>query len=154
MAKTESARFEQAVCDALCANGFWAMRIVPNPSGGQPFDVIAARDGKAHAIECKVCQSGKFQLSRVEDNQIEGMKAFQAAGNMSTWFAFKRADGSVWFQDAMDVIWYAKQARGDNGEADLPIFRRIDAGTIAFSQWVNGVAKMGLAAYNVYGVGI
>ena len=42
--------FERELCEELARYGFWAHNLAQN-SAGQPFDVIAARDGKVYPID-------------------------------------------------------------------------------------------------------
>lgn len=80
--------FEQEFCDMLSPYGFWATCLKQSNSG-QPADVLAARNGKAYLIDCKVCSNGYFPLSRVEENQDLAMTAWKACGNGDGWFALK-----------------------------------------------------------------
>ena len=62
--------FEKEMCDKLAHMGYWVHFLVPDSRGAQPFDIIAVKDGIAHAIDCKTCASSTFNISRLEDNQI------------------------------------------------------------------------------------
>ena len=46
--------FERDLCLSLSGCGFWAHNLAQN-SQGQPFDVIAARNGVSYPIDCKDC---------------------------------------------------------------------------------------------------
>lgn len=96
MAKIKSNRavgnsFEQELCDKLFDYGFWAHNLTQNRAG-QPADVIAAKDGTAVLIDCKDCEQNKFDLKRVEDNQITAMRLWEECGNDQGWFAIKIND--------------------------------------------------------------
>lgn len=80
--------FETELCERLSEHGFWVHLLNMNKSG-QPADVIAVRNGKAHLIDAKVCSNGKFALSRVEENQTLAMDLWQDCGNGIGWFAMK-----------------------------------------------------------------
>ena len=78
--------FESKFCQILSENGFWAHNLAQNASG-QPADVIAARNGKTYLIDCKVCSSKGFALSRMEENQDLSMELWKLCGNGEGWFA-------------------------------------------------------------------
>ena len=61
--------FEQEFCERLAHDGFWVHFIAPDRRGAQPFDIVAAKDGRAFAIDCKTCVDKKFSISRLEENQ-------------------------------------------------------------------------------------
>ena len=61
--------FERKLCLILSEHGFWCHNLAQN-SQGQPFDVIAARNGKTYPIDCKVCSNNLFKLERVETNSV------------------------------------------------------------------------------------
>lgn len=81
-------QFEAELCEILSENGFWAHNLAQN-SAGQPADVIAVKDGEAFLIDCKVCSQGKFQYSRIEENQELSMELWKDCGNGVGWFALK-----------------------------------------------------------------
>lgn len=78
--------FESKFCEILFENGFWTHNMAQNASG-QPADVIAARKGKSYLIDCKVCSSRGFALSRMEENQDLSMELWKSCGNGEGWFA-------------------------------------------------------------------
>lgn len=88
--------FEQNLCQSLFAYGFWAHNLAQN-SQGQPFDVIAVRNGQSHPIDCKVCEKDIFKLNRMEENQISSMTLWRETGNGEGWFAVQMSNGSVFF---------------------------------------------------------
>lgn len=73
--------FEKEFCKILSNKGFWATRLAKKADGSQPFDVIAAKNSKVQAYECKVIQNYRFDLSRVEDNQMRSHKKWLLMGN-------------------------------------------------------------------------
>ena len=78
--------FESKFCEILFENGFWTHNMAQNASG-QPADVIAARNCKSYLIDCKVCSSRGFALSRMEENQDLSMELWKSCGNGEGWFA-------------------------------------------------------------------
>lgn len=77
--KKSGTEFETVFRKILRGNGFWSHKLVENENGA-PFDIIAIKNGQAYAFDCKECSSDRFPLSRVEDNQITGMRKIQEAG--------------------------------------------------------------------------
>lgn len=86
--------FEAELCERLSAHGFWVHNLAQN-SAGQPADIIAARNSKAHLIDCKVCFGKGFALSRMEENQNLSMSLWRECGNGEGWFALKLNDGRI-----------------------------------------------------------
>lgn len=84
--KSMGNEFEADLCMALYENGFWTHNMAMNPCG-QPADVIAVRNRRAYLIDCKVCSSGRLQLSRIEENQKLSMALWEECGNGEGWFA-------------------------------------------------------------------
>ena len=87
--------FEQELCQTLSRYGFWAHNLAQNRQG-QPFDVIAARNGKTYIIDCKVCEHNRFPLSRMEENQRSAMELWRSTGNGEGWFALRLSGGSIY----------------------------------------------------------
>ena len=56
--------FEKQLCMSLSGYGFWAHNLAQN-SQGQPFDIIAARNGKSYPIDCKDCAKDIFKMERI-----------------------------------------------------------------------------------------
>ena len=87
--KSMGNHFEREFCESLYDKGFWVHNLAQNASG-QPADVIAARNGEAYLIDCKVCSTNKgFAISRIEDNQYLAMRVWEEKGNKSCYFAIK-----------------------------------------------------------------
>lgn len=79
--------FEQEFCNTLYNHGFWVHNLAQNKAG-QPADVLAVRNGKAHLIDCKVCSTKQgFSMKRVEENQRSSMRLWENCGNGCGWFA-------------------------------------------------------------------
>lgn len=74
-------QFEREVCALLSKKGYWVHFITPDARGAQPFDIIAVRNGRATAIDCKTSASASFSISRLEDNQIHAFEKWVRCGN-------------------------------------------------------------------------
>lgn len=85
--------FEAELCEILANEGFWCHNLAQN-SAGQPADVIAVKDGESFLIDCKVCSQGKFQYSRIEENQDLSMDLWRDCGNGNGLFALKFDTGT------------------------------------------------------------
>lgn len=84
--------FENEMCECLAADGWWVHFITPNAAGAQPFDIIAVRDGKALALDCKTCDRPSIAYSRLEENQKASMEFWMRRGNDEPMIAVKHAD--------------------------------------------------------------
>lgn len=73
--------WEQDFCKWLASKGWWVHFITPAPDGGQPFDVIAVRNGTAFAIDCKTSAKPIFGIDRLEENQKMAFEYWLACGN-------------------------------------------------------------------------
>lgn len=73
--------FERELCDILAKKGYWVHFIVPDSRGAQPFDVIAVKDGKALAIDCKTSARDSISIGRLESNQIFAFERWIKCGN-------------------------------------------------------------------------
>lgn len=71
----------------LGCNGFWATGIPKDKEGMQPADIIACNHLGTHLIDAKLCKRNKFDLSRVEDNQISSMRHIDRKAGGYGWFA-------------------------------------------------------------------
>lgn len=81
--------FEHELCQILAQKGYWVHFIVPDARGAQPFDVIAVKDGKALAIDCKTCVADSFNIGRLEENQIMAFERWIKCGNDDPFIAVK-----------------------------------------------------------------
>lgn len=90
--------FEKEVCDLLAKSGWWVHFIAPDTRGAQPFDIIAVRNGKAVAIDCKTCVAKWFNISRLEDNQVMAFERWIACGNEDPKIAVKHNEQITWIQ--------------------------------------------------------
>lgn len=87
--------FEKDLCRSLAASGFWCHNLAQN-SQGQPFDVIAARNGVSYPIDCKDCAKDIFKMERIEENQFSAMSLWKETGNGEGWFALRMRNGAVY----------------------------------------------------------
>ena len=88
--------FEKQLCISLSGYGFWVHNLAQN-SQGQPFDIIAARNGKSYSIDCKDCAKDIFKMERIEENQSSAMFLWRETGNGEGWFALRMTNGAVYF---------------------------------------------------------
>ena len=88
--------FERDLCRDLAKCGFWAHNLAQN-SQGQPFDVIAARNGVSYPIDCKDCAKDIFKMERIEENQFSAMSLWKETGNGEGWFALRMMNGNIYF---------------------------------------------------------
>lgn len=86
--KSNGTAFERAFAELLSEEGFWAHCLKDNVNG-QPFDVIAAKNGRTYVFDCKDCQTDRFVLSRIEENQHNAMSLWAETGNYQGMFAVK-----------------------------------------------------------------
>ena len=99
--------FESFFCSLLFSNGFWAHNLAQNQTG-QPADVLAARNGKAYLIDCKVCGKNGFAFHRIEENQDSSMTIWKERGNGTGWFAFRLPDDTIWLMPHLALLGYEK----------------------------------------------
>ena len=93
--RKDGLRFEAELCEKLAEHGWWAHDMAQS-AVGQPSDVIAVKNNKAVLIDCKVCASDKFQLSRIEPNQETAMNLWYERGNKLAYFAVKLSSGFIY----------------------------------------------------------
>ena len=86
--KSNGTAFERTFAELLSEEGFWAHCLKDNVNG-QPFDVIAAKNGRTYVFDCKDCQTDRFVLSRIEENQRNAMSLWAETGNYQGMFAVK-----------------------------------------------------------------
>lgn len=86
--KAAGTAFEREFCGILSHNGFWS-HILQDNCNGQPFDIIAAKNGCTLVFDCKVCGTDRFCLSRMEGNQISAMEYWTKCGNEEGAFVIK-----------------------------------------------------------------
>lgn len=79
------------MCELLANKGYWVHFITPDNRGAQPFDIIAVKEGKAIALDCKTLagRNKSFSFSRLEDNQVFAFEKWLACGNSMPMIAIK-----------------------------------------------------------------
>lgn len=97
--------FEIEFCQLMAADGYWVHFISPDNRGAQPFDVIAAKDGKPIAVDCKTCVAKSFSINRLEQNQISAFELWLKCGNGDPWVAVKHK-GEVYLFRYVDLRTY------------------------------------------------
>lgn len=73
--------FENEAVEILNKIGYWVHFIAPDIRGAQPFDVIAVKESKPIAIDCKTSAVRRFNISRLEDNQVSAFEKWLRCGN-------------------------------------------------------------------------
>lgn len=91
--------FENEVCQLLSKLGYWVHFFAPDARGAQPFDIIAAKNGRTLAIDCKTCVANTFSISRLEDNQISAFDLWLKTGNSEPMLFVKH-------DDVIHVVYY------------------------------------------------
>lgn len=92
--KKTGSKFEEEFAELLSSQGYWAHIVAPHTKdGSQPFDVIATKNGKFYAFDCKTCSTDNFPLSRVESNQIYAFNKLYSVGTLRCYFVFKTGNG-------------------------------------------------------------
>lgn len=81
MNKKIGTEFEKKMCKKLSDKGYWVHFLAPDARGAQPFDIIAVKNEKSIAIDCKTCVSERFSINRIEDNQISAFEKWLKCGN-------------------------------------------------------------------------
>lgn len=120
--------FEAELCDTLFDYGFWAHNMAQNQAG-QPADVIAVRNRVAHLIDCKVCSSRGFPLSRIEENQDSAMDLWKDCGNGEGWFAMKVDESIYMIPLVLLRVWsehHTSLSIADIKELGIPLWKWIE----------------------------
>lgn len=73
-------QFERRFVEMLAKRGFWVHFIEPNRQGAQPFDIIAIKDDKPYAFDCKTSVRNKFSYNRLEVNQVSSFTKLRSVG--------------------------------------------------------------------------
>lgn len=90
--------FEEDLCWYLFKEGYYVLYNEKGISGSQPCDIIAIKNNIATLIECKNLENktGKFNLSRIEANQLIAYKTLKSKENSNMILAIKWND-NVYF---------------------------------------------------------
>ena len=59
--KSIGTAFEREFAGLLAEKGFWVHRLQDNQNG-QPFDIIAVKNGRAYAFDAKIVQDDPFRF--------------------------------------------------------------------------------------------
>lgn len=111
--KKAGTKFEREFAQMLSENGFWSHCMRDNQNG-QPFDVIAGKNGITYVFDCKDCQSGVFSLNRIEENQDNAMALWAETGNRPGLFAIRFKSEIYLVSHQMLILlkkWGRKQLR-------------------------------------------
>lgn len=101
--------WERECAEILSKKGFWVHFITPNVAGQQPFDLIAVKDDRPYAIDCKTTISPIFPLSRLEENQLTAFDLWLRCGNRHCLIAIKY-DGKFY---QVPYEWLAETGKVD-----------------------------------------
>lgn len=101
--------FEQNLCWWFSNQGYYVIYNERNVSGAQPVDSIIIKNNIATMVEIKNLENktGRFDLSRIEYNQISSYKRFRECHNTNFIIAIKWND-SVYFLDFSILQFYDK----------------------------------------------
>lgn len=103
--KSVGTAFEKEFAELLSSYGFWVHRLQDNHNG-QPFDIIAARNGQTYTFDCKDCAGNYFSFRRMEENQRNAMQLWLDCGNENAMFAVKYPDVGIYIYEFSDLVSY------------------------------------------------
>jgi len=124
--KSNGTAFEKEFAQQLYEHGFWA-HLMQDNQNGQPFDVIAARNGHTYVFDCKDCRDGVFKLSRIEENQHDAMKLWAETGNKPGLFAIRMNNAIYLMPHRMLEIMHENGARQVKEEELMKYSRRMES---------------------------
>ena len=84
--------FEREVCDILNRDGWWVHFMSPDNTGSQPFDIVACKNARCVAIDCKTSESHIFRFDRLEWNQVLAFDKWIECGNKCPLLFVKHKD--------------------------------------------------------------
>ena len=127
--KSNGTSFEREFAQMMYEHGFWAHLIQDNRNG-QPFDLIAAKDGIALVFDCKDCETDIFNLSRIEENQKAAMELWSECGNHEGLFVIRFRSGNIYILP-YTLTQYLEHSKKKS-------FRENEAGKYAFQfkEWI------------------
>lgn len=92
--KTEGNRYEEKVAQILYDHGYWVTLLTASRTG-QPADIIAIKGREFALIDAKLCAKDRFELRRVEPNQIRAMTMLEKrSGNAVAAFVLGMSTGN------------------------------------------------------------
>lgn len=127
--KSNGTAFEKEFAELLSKHGFWVHRLQDNQNG-QPFDVIAARNGRTYVFDCKDCKYEDFSLYRIEENQMCAMQLWGECGNTDGLFALHMPSG-------LKILSYLRVRKLMEEGRKRIRYRSISEVTMTFEEWVN-----------------
>jgi Holliday junction resolvase len=86
-------KFENWIVNYFGSKGYWASAFPKANDGSQPADVIALNSKRKCLIDAKVCSTGRFVLSRMEENQLHSMEMFTEKCGGNGYFALEFPEG-------------------------------------------------------------
>lgn len=99
--KKKGSSFEKEWATILKKDGYF-VHLTDSKTGAQPFDIIACKNHRAKAYECKTVKGYKFDLKRVENNQYYTIKKHY--DNIPIIFVFKTDSGDYFYKDGREII--------------------------------------------------
>ena len=103
--KAKGTKFEDHFVNILSELGFWARPMYPAHDGSQPFDVMAiSPNGELYVFENKTNVGKKFNLSRLEDNQLINLEYMnEVLGKGKVWLVFEKKNGDIGMTQFKDI---------------------------------------------------
>lgn len=108
--KSNGTAFEREFAEMLSARGFWA-HLMQDNSNGQPFDVIAAKNGSTFVFDCKDCTGSRFEFRRMEENQRNAMQLWLDCGNQNAMFAVRYSGNQIYLFEFTDLVAYEEERK-------------------------------------------
>lgn len=90
--------------------GYWCTYLEgESHTKSQACDVIACKDGKVWAIDCKTLhnKNGLFPIDRIEQNQVLAYKRYKKCGNDNFFLAILWQD-NIYFIPMSDILFECK----------------------------------------------
>nr|DAY84143.1 MAG TPA: hypothetical protein [Caudoviricetes sp.] len=119
--KSNGTAFEKEFAQLLSDNGFWAHCLQDNQNG-QPFDIIAAKNGKVYAFDCKDCSGNNFKLSRMEENQRNAMDLWMECGNENAMFVTKFPSEKIFIFEYKDLVAYERDGMSSMAKGEAGVY--------------------------------
>lgn len=133
--RSDGTQFEKIFCGMLANRGFWAHNMAQSQAG-QPADIIAVKGHTVWLIDCKVCSNGRFDLKRIEPNQLTAMDAWTLKCEYEPYFACRLPDGAV-FMIGYSLVM-ARLADNIMSLSEIDIRKQ----GIYFGAWCEGVTHL------------
>lgn len=101
--KRKGTAFEAEMCEILSSLGFWVHNFADRKNG-QPVDIISSGHGVTEIADCKVCDKGFFDTSRIEENQEYSIRKWFWCGNRCAAIYFKMPNGDIYKYIMTDTL--------------------------------------------------